>query len=811
MDELLTEFVAETQESLEALTTVVVALEADPSDGALLDELFRFFHTVKGSCSFLNLPRFEKLSHAAEDVLSDIRAGDNAADAATISAVLAVMDRIAELCSAVEMGESLPDRDDEQLIQALRRSHEIARGGSREEAEAGIAVAEEVDVPGLHADPAPRMATTARTVRLPLTLIDQLMNGVSDMVLARNELARKLRAGDGDPETQAAFDRLSACIADMRDTISKTRMQRVDRLFMAIPRMVRDLGRDLGKVIDLVIEGGEVEMDREMVEMVVDPLTHLVRNSIDHGIETPEQRRAEGKAEAGSLRLSAYQSGSQIVIEVADDGRGIDLDAVVAKVVSTGLMSAKDVAGLSDQAKLDLIFTPGLSTAGAVTAVSGRGVGMDIVRANIERIGGVISLANDPGQGLTISMRVPLTLTIIPGLILNAGGLHFAIPRPAVIEILHDNNPAVAIMRLGGGLTATIRGIRYSMIDLESVIGLPVLEQGGPRTLVLVRSASGVPYILGVAQVDNHEELVVRPAAPMVMAAGIYAGMTLPDNGQPMLLLDAGGIAQVAQLPLIVEHVEPEVSADDTEEEGPDTHYEGLRFVELTGEERIIRLSLVDRVEDIPIERCSGSGGCCRALVGDKLVRSVREIGPDMLSPGTRHVTCLRIRDGQHELCYPVRSVLDIDRVPVELAMVARQDLVAGLVLIDGREVEVIDSLALLARASGERPPEEDDRPVRCIIMDGEDPWNREILAPLLVEAGYPIQWGKEGHAIGPDDIVLLTGQDEEDDAAGTEAPVIRLRALSVPAGPDDASIYRYDREALLGAIAMVREERQRA
>lgn len=804
MDELLSEFVAETQESLEALANVAVALEADPSDSALLDELFRFFHTVKGSCGFLNLPRFEKLSHAAEDVLSSIRAGDVAPDAATISAVLAVMDRIAELCLAVESGESLPDRNDERLIETLRQCHENACAAAR-----GEAAIDEADAPAVPGDPAIRLTPASRTVRLPLMLIDQLMNGVSDMVLARNELARKLRAGEADPETETAFERLSTCIADMRDTISKTRMQRVDRLFMALPRMVRDLSRDLGKKVDLVIEGGDVEMDREMIEMVIDPLTHIVRNSIDHGIETPDQRRAAGKPEMGSLHVSARQSGSQIVIEVADDGRGIDVDAVAAKVVSSGLMSAQDVAALGDQARLDLIFTPGLSTAREITSVSGRGVGTDIVRANIERIGGVIALSNSPGRGLTITMRVPLTLTIIAGLILSAGGMNFAIPRSAVIEILHDNNSAVSITKLAGAVTATIRGIRYSMIDLEQVMGVPITRRSGPRTLMVVRSASGLPYILGVDQVENHEELVIRPAAPVVMGVGVYAGMTLPDNGQPMLLLDAGGIAQVAQLPLIAETVEA-AGAQEVQAEGEDTHYDALRFVELSGEERLIRLSLVERVEDIPIGQFGESAGRRHALIEGRLMPCVRSIGPAELPPGATHVTCLRIHDDRRELCYPIERVVDIDRVPVELAMAARHDIVAGLALVGERQIEVIDSLALLALAGKAAVPG-DERPARCIIADGDDPWNREILAPLLVEAGYQIQWGGADEEAESEGIVLITARDGKDAARGMAGPVIHLRADSSPAGPDDPSIYRYDRDAVLGAITALGGGRKRA
>lgn len=813
MDELLSEFVAETQESLEALANVVVALESDPSDRSLLDELFRFFHTVKGSSGFLDLPRFERLSHAAEDVLSEIRAGDAAPDSATISAVLAVMDRIAELCLAIEQGHALSDADDEGLIATLRAAPVSAAApvpgkgaagapdeerGDREAPVAGEAgpAADEGECP----EAAGRSAGVARTIRLPIALIDQLMNGVSDMVLARNELARTLRASGVEPEVDNAFERLSVCIADMRDTISKTRMQRVDRLFMAIPRMVRDLGRALGKTVDVTIEGGDVEMDREMVETVVDPLTHIVRNSISHGIETPDQRREAGKPEIGRLRVSASQSGSQIVIEVADDGRGVDVDAVVARVLAGGLMTAQDIARMSDQEKLALIFLPGLTTASEVTAVSGRGVGMDVVRANVERIGGVIALESAPGQGLTVTLRVPLTLTIIPGLILNAGGLDFAIPRSAVIEILHDTNRSVRIDRLGGGLTATIRGMRYSMIDLETVIGLPRIEQSGPRALMLVRSAAGRPYILGVAHVENHEELVVRPAAPVVMTAGIYAGMTLPDNGQPMLLLDAGGVAQVARLPLIAEPVEGWEAEATAEPDGPAT-YAGLRFVDLGGEERVIRLSLVERVEDVPL-RCFGeSAGRPFAAIGGNLVACVHRVGPEHASADDGTITCLRIRDDMREICYPVRAVVDIGDVPERLDMSARHGLVAGLVLLEGQQVEVVDSLALLALAGEEKP--EPQRAKRCIIPDGEDRWNREILAPLLSQAGYEVVWGLEGAPPGATDVLLLTSSAMPDalaDEAGV--PAVRLRRTSRPVGPDDASVYRYDQDALLERLS---------
>lgn len=386
MDELLQEFISETRETLEALAGEVVAWEADPEDRDRLDAIFRFFHTVKGSCGFLNLPRFERLSHAAEDVLSEIRAGKRIADPATVSAVLGIMDRIAELAEAVAIGAALPQENDDYLIAALT--------GRLAETEPTV-TDEEMSAPIVMRTSAGQSAP--RTIRLPLSLIDQLMNGVSDMVLARNELSRKLRERSTDPELESAFERLSTCVADMRDAISKTRMQRVDRLFTAIPRMVRDLSRELGKRIDLSLEGGDVEMDREMVEMVVDPLTHIVRNSIDHGIEAPEKRRALGKPEAGRLRLEARQSGNQIVIEISDDGQGINTGRLVDKAVAAGRLTPDGAARMSEAERLDLIFHPGLSTANQVTAISGRGVGMDVVRANVERIGGVIALDNPSG------------------------------------------------------------------------------------------------------------------------------------------------------------------------------------------------------------------------------------------------------------------------------------------------------------------------------------------------------------------------------------------------------------------------------
>ncbi|HEX7877705.1 MAG TPA: chemotaxis protein CheW [Sphingobium sp.] len=790
MDELLQEFIAETQETLEALAGEVVAWEADPSDRDRLDAIFRFFHTVKGSCGFLHLPRFQRLSHAAEDVLSEIRAGKRAADPATVSAVLGIMDRIAELTEAVAIGAALPSENDEYLIGALTAQEETPESPESSDAssEAPVAIARQ----GI-------AQSVPRTIRMPLSLIDQLMNGVSDMVLARNELSRKLRERSSDPELEGAFERLSTCVADMRDAISKTRMQRVDRLFTAIPRMVRDLGRDLGKRIDLTLEGGDVEMDREMVEMVVDPLTHIVRNSIDHGIETPERRRALGKPEVGALKLAARQSGNQIVIEISDDGQGIDTSRLVEKALAAGKLTSDAVARMTEADKLDLIFQPGLSTAEQVTTISGRGVGMDVVRANVERIGGVIALDNRPGRGLRILLRVPLTLTIIPGLIVRAGGLHFAIPRAAVVEIMHDNNETLRVAEVGGAKIATIRSVRHSMIDLEDVLGMDKPAQTCPRVIMVVRSATGAPFAMGVSAVENHEELVIRPASPLVMASGVYAGMTLPDNGKPMLLLDAAGLANAARLPNVVD----DRAAGQAEENEPSAGVEmvpALRFEELSGEKRLLKLSLVERVEDVDAGLFGRSGGQAFVRLDGRLV----PVANGVHSFAANHVSALRLRDGVQEACYPVAAVLDIVDMPAVPDMVAMHGMLSGVTVIDGEHLEVINPFALFAALPG--GPIAERRRGRCLLADSEDGWTREILAPLLRQAGHEVVMGLPSDApVDPDDVVLCSGDDVSQAAEMCGCRVVQLRASPRPAGPQDGSIYRYDQDALMAAIAGTR------
>src|SRR5688500_8952476 len=322
------------------------------------------------------------------------------------------------------------------------------------------------------------------------------MSTVSDMVLARNELARRLRESTNEVTVDGAFERLSSIIAEMRDAITRTRMQRIENLFVGLPRMVRDLSTELGKQVLVDIDGGDVELDREMIEMIRDPLTHIVRNAIDHGIEGAADRAAAGKPEKGLLQVCARQAGNQILIEICDDGRGIDGDALVRKALASGSLALERADRLTAAQKTALIFEAGLSTAAEVTAISGRGVGMDVVRANIERIGGVVDVDSKRGEGVRLTLRVPLTLTIIPALTVSAGGGNYALPRSAIEEIVRAKGGAVRIETIGGASIATIRGRRMPMVSLGPLLRSEIAEDQAEQSLIVLRPAGGDFYAL---------------------------------------------------------------------------------------------------------------------------------------------------------------------------------------------------------------------------------------------------------------------------------------------------------------------------
>jgi two-component system chemotaxis sensor kinase CheA len=592
-----------------------------------------------------------------------------------------------------------------------------------------------------------------------------------------------------DAGLEVSFERLSGCIAEMRDAITRTRMARIDNLFSALPRLVRDLSGELGKLVALEVDGGDVELDREMIEMIRDPLTHIIRNAIDHGIEAPGERELAGKPATGRLRVCARQAGNQILIEVADDGRGIDGDRLAQRAVASGILTAEQADALSWARRLDLIFEPGLTTAKAVTAVSGRGVGMDVVRSNIERIGGVVDVDSRLQQGLRLTLRVPLTLTIIPALTVSTAGQHFAIPRSAIEEIVRAAGSAVRMERIGGASVASIRGHRLPVVSLGELMGLKEAVISQQPILVVVKPAGGDRYALAVEAVHDHEELVVKPAAPAVMAAGIYAGTTLPDNSRPMLLLDVGGIAALAGVLTDLGSVSEAV---EVEEQGEVERAPTLLFRDLDGAERAVRLALVERIEDVPAAAASHSAGRLR-LTHDGRIMPLMGCGAAIGGPRIR---ILRMTDGVSHLAYAIDEVVDIIAMDAEIAPAMTPGLVAGVALVDGRPIELIDPHWLFAEAAVGAVSRA-HRPL-CLLAGG-DQWMRQVLAPLIEAAGYAVAFDGDADAASAD--VVIRSDDGQEAPALAGAPVVRLRPRPETRGAEDDSVYRYDRIGLMEAL----------
>ena len=770
MDDLLQEFIAETRETLEAISGEIVGWEANPTDRGRLDSIFRFVHTIKGSCGFLNLPRLARLSHAAEDVLSAVRAGERTPEPALVTAVLAIIDRISEIVEAIDSGAALDDSGEDLLLAALEQPREPAAA----EPAPSNAAADAAATPDRPAEP----RGGRRSVRLSVDLLDRMMGGVSDMVLARNQLARHVRDLD-DLALTAMLERLSMTVAELRDTVTRTRMQRIDALFSPLPRIVRDTAGALGKTVALTVEGNDVELDREMIELLRDPLVHMVRNALDHGLETAADRLASGKPATGRLLVSARQAGNLIVVEIADDGRGIDTGRLVEKLSLAEPSRAPALATMEEARRAELIFEPGLSSRDQVTTMSGRGVGMDVVKANVEQIGGRITLQNRPGAGLTVTLEVPLTLAILNTVLVDTAGERFALPRQSVEEIVACDE-ATRIERFGDKALVTVRGRRLPLVDLGSLVGAAAERGGEAKFLVIVTLRDGA-FALPLAGVIDTQELVVKPAAPAVMAAGIYAGHVLPDDGVPVLLLDCAGIAARAQLTFnTVAKVEQEQVAAPSQR--------ALLIEDLDGARRALPVEAIDRIEAVTPDMLRLAAGILWLTIGDRAVRlwgSADRQSPDAIG------SVLRLRADAAEIAYPVREVIDLIDLPTEVAPVPVQHgeaPIAGIAMVEGEPVELLDTLCLLEGVAAGRQP-------LCLLQGSEGAWMEAFLRPTIEAAGYRVV---RALAPGEEASVALSMDDEPvDDAVAHGA--IRLSRHR------HGALYRYDRAALAAALSECR------
>jgi two-component system chemotaxis sensor kinase CheA len=646
MDELTREFLIESQEGLDRMERCLTDLEERPQDAELIGDIFRSVHTIKGTTGFLGFKRLEMLAHAGENLLGLLRENKLTANRELITGLLQLLDGLRSILKTIEAEDAEGAGDDSVLIgrleelqapaQAEVKLPAHARAGSHSAsapppaavkpspplvfappppppasptpahpAETVSAAAPAANAPAeAEADPTkPRAQGTAAesTLRVDVTLLNRMMNLVGELVLTRNQV---LQATSADPNMTLLSRRLDMVTADLRESVMKARMQPVSNIFSKMPRIVRDLSQSLGRRVRLQVEGQDTELDKSLLEAIKDPLTHAVRNSLDHGIEPPEVRIAAGKNPEGTLKLRAAQEGSHVIIEVSDDGAGIAVEKVRQKAIERGVITAERAAHLAERELLQLVFLPGFSTAAAVTNVSGRGVGMDVVRTNVEKIGGKVEIDSRSGKGTTLRLRIPLTLAIIPALIVRSLNQSFALPQGALSELVHipPEQAAAAIEWIENAPLYRLRGKLLPLVFLDRLL-MPGVEHKTTTerdNFIAVLDPDGRRFGLVVDGLADPEEIVVKPLSAVLKDIGLFSGATVLGNADLALILDPGSIAIKAGV-----NMREEEAARAAEEEAETDAAKSLEYllVEAAGRQAAVPLTEVLRIEQLPLSR----------------------------------------------------------------------------------------------------------------------------------------------------------------------------------------------------------------
>ena len=649
MDELTREFLIESQEGLDRMERCLTDLEERPQDAELIGDIFRSVHTIKGTTGFLGFKRLEKLAHAGENLLGLLRENKLTAHREIITGLLQLLDGLRSILKTIETEDAEGEGEDAVLIGRLEELQLPAQAEVKHPAHARAgahsASAHHASPPPaetksaqpaasapLPNDPAPALAPAAEplaaaapasnapaeaegdptrqrasgtaaesTLRVDVTLLNRMMNLVGELVLTRNQV---LQATSADPNMTMLSRRLDMVTADLRESVMKARMQPVSNIFSKMPRIVRDLSQSLGRRVRLQVEGQDTELDKSLLEAIKDPLTHAVRNSLDHGIELPEERQAAGKNPEGILKLRAAQEGSHVIIEVSDDGAGIAVDKIRQKAIERGLITADRAAHLPERELLQLIFLPGFSTAAAVTNVSGRGVGMDVVRTNVEKIGGKVEIDSRAGKGTTLRLRIPLTLAIIPALIVRSINQSFALPQGALSELVHipPEEAATAIEWIENAPLYRLRGKLLPLVFLDRLL-MPGVEHKMTTerdNFIAVLDPDGRRFGLVVDGLADPEEIVVKPLSAVLKDIGLFSGATVLGNADLALILDPGSIAMKAGVAMREEEI---ARAAEGETEAEAVKNMDYLLVEAGGRQAAVPLSEVLRIEQLTLSR----------------------------------------------------------------------------------------------------------------------------------------------------------------------------------------------------------------
>ena len=888
-EELIGEFLAETSEALSELDVDIVNLEQNPEDAELISKIFRLVHTIKGTCGFLGLPRLETVAHHSENVLGRFRDGDLKVTPKYITLILEAFDVIKEIVAGIEETGSEPEGDDSALLKKLddvynfvvpedgeedsKATEEPASSGEDEmvdlmqvpldelkaqaeankkaelEAAAALKAADEgkKQQKKVSKDTATSAPNVTQSLRVNVQVLEDLMTMVSELVLTRNQLLQILRSNT-DSEFSAPLQRLNQVVSELQEGVMKTRMQPIGNAWGKLPRIVRDIGVELNKKINLEMRGQDTELDRQVLDMVKDPLTHMVRNSGDHGIETPEERLAAGKSEEGHILLNAFHEGGHIIIEISDDGKGLSTEKIKEKVLMNGLATSEELAEMSDQQIHQFIFNAGLSTAEKVTSVSGRGVGMDVVRNNIEKIGGTVELKSIEGKGSTFTIKIPLTLAIVSALIVEVAKERYAIPQLSVQELVRiTDNSEQKIETIKGTKVLRLRERLLPLISLDEMLNLKnsnnkeditdvenidnVIPLREKESYIVVTQVGSYNFGIVVDKVFDTEEIVVKPVSHILSNIDIYAGNTILGDGSVVMILDPNGIASTSGEATMSDSLDF-ASAEDSSITA-DSRKTSLLIFNADGEApKAVPLSLVSRLEDIDVSSIEKTNNCMVVQYRGQLMPIVLFNNNTILKEsGTQPV--LVFSDSNISMGIVVDKIIDIVEDVMDVQLGAGTDGILGSAIINKQAMDVIDVGYYLGVAkrdyfavkAGNIPMERRSK-YKILVVD-DSKFFQEMLTPLLGVSGYDVK-----AVSNPKDALeimeqgeifdLIISDIEMPDMNGFEfvntlkseksnwklVPVLALSSHSAPADIEkgleagfDKYVMKFDKEEILNAV----------
>ncbi len=826
MDDLLQEFLTEAGENLAILDVELVKFEQDPNDLAILQNIFRLVHTVKGTCGFLGLSRLEAVAHAGENVLGKFRDGELTVTPLAVTLILRCLDGIRAILGVLEQTGQEPAGDDAALIAELNAlaSGDAPAASQNHDAhgdeahnddsgpvlnEHGFPVAAELlaevaqalaaqGIPGeslidvqAQADNARRATESAAeeamlammaaeesrpqtaaaasavvsapaaasnvgeskdsalagaSIRVSVDILENLMTLVSELVLTRNQLLQMVRVRE-DSEFKTPLQRLSHITTELQEGVMKSRMQPIGNAWSKLPRIVRDLSMELDKKVELVMQGADTELDRQLLELIKDPLTHMVRNSVDHGLEaTNKDRVAAGKSEVGKITLKAYHEGGHIIISIADDGRGLNAERIRAKALSNGLVTEAELTSMSDHQLYQFIFRAGFSTAEKVTNVSGRGVGMDVVRSNIEKIGGTIDLRSAPGKGTTFTIKIPLTLAIVSALVVECAKQRFAIPQINVLELVRASRNSEA--RIEEINHAPVLRLRDRLLPLVSLNRLLKIEDGAATAddsrSIVIAQVGNTKFGMIVDRVFDTEEIVVKPVSSLMRNMPVYSGNTILGDGNVIMILDPHGIADSlgnAQL-------EETQAAEASKLQQSDSTASFLLFRAGGQEVKAIPLGLVTRIERIPAATVEHTQGRYVVQYRDHLMPLVPFHETQDWHQGDTY-SVLVFTEKDRSVGLVVDAIVDIVEDRMDIALTANQPGLLGSAVIAGSATDVIDAGHFLTLGFhdwfggvGHADAAPSDR--REVLLVDDSLFFRNLMTPYLSAAGWKVTTCKD-------------------------------------------------------------------